>query len=68
MVPDTEGANELLAGEAIMVLFTSPIWLASAIYGFVFFNKNKLGMFTLSVLPLILVFIPMLLRCSIGGL
>jgi len=58
----SDGRHELLQGEAIVQLFTSPFWLGLIVISLIGFRQFSVGKIILSFLPFILVVFPTVLR------
>jgi hypothetical protein len=62
LVINEPGSNELLNGEAITILYTSPLWIGLALYSLLSFNYLSKTKRIISVIPAILIWLPIILR------
>ncbi len=58
----SDGSHELLQGEAIVQLFTSPFWFGLIVISLIGFRQFSVGKIILGFLPFILVVFPTVLR------
>lgn len=62
LAPNSSIRHELLVGEALVILYSSPVWLgliAVAVFGFMHLSKIQKVM---AFLPAAVIFIPMIIR------
>ena len=62
------GKNELLIGEALVILYSSPIWFGLIVYSGISLQQLTKTKVIVSVIPATLVFTPTVLRAFINAL
>ncbi len=61
---ESPGSNELLAGEALTILFSCPAWLGLAILSLVLSRRISRMKVVLGFLPAVLMFLPIIIRAA----